>query len=125
MQSWWWVQRWWGDIGGGCSDCLSWCIVDAAMAAEWGGVVVPCTGTKRFVRMQRKRYGNVLLTATVLVANFVVMKNLTTCIPSSCIVLMVHVVKGCQHTAPQSQRRSVRPTLDLNRDKFRCFNHRR
>ena len=27
--------------------------------------------------------------------------------------------------APQSQRWSLRSTLDLDRDKFRCFNHRR
>ncbi len=38
---------------------------------------------------------------------------------------MVHVVKGRQHgaytVAPQSQRWSLRPTLDLDSDKFRCY----
>ncbi len=47
---------------------------------------------------------------------------------SSCIVVMVHVVKGRLYSAytvpPQSQRWSLRPTLDLDSDKFRCFNHR-
>ena len=52
-------------------------------------------------------------------------------IPSSCIVLMVHVVKvvnivhATSMPAPQSQRWSLRPTLDLDRDKFRCCSHRR
>ena len=49
-------------------------------------------------------------------------------IPSSCMVLTVHVVKGRQYSAhiqlPQSQRWSLRPTLDLESDKSRCFNHR-
>jgi hypothetical protein len=49
-------------------------------------------------------------------------------VPSNCIVVMVHVVKGRQYgaytVAPQSQRWSLRPTLDLDSDKFRCFNHR-
>jgi hypothetical protein len=44
----------------------------------------------------------------------------------SCIVVMAHVVKDrqCRMLVPQSQRRSLRPTLDLDSDKFRCFNHR-
>jgi hypothetical protein len=50
-------------------------------------------------------------------------------IPSSCIEVMVHVVKGRQYysaytvphmPAPQSQKWSLRPTLDLDSDKFRC-----
>ena len=47
-------------------------------------------------------------------------------IPSSYIVLMVHVVKGRQYThrrrgLNRMQRWSLRPTLDFE---FRCFNHR-
>ena len=46
-------------------------------------------------------------------------------IPSSCIVLMVHVVKVVNthiDAGPQSQRWSLRSTFNLE---FRCFNQRR
>jgi hypothetical protein len=48
-------------------------------------------------------------------------------IPSSCMVIMVHVVNDCQHSMlihAQSRRWSLRTTLDLESDKSRCFNHR-
>ncbi len=44
------------------------------------------------------------------------------------MVLTVHVVKGRQYSAhirwPQSWRWNLRPTLDLESDKSRCFSHR-
>jgi hypothetical protein len=47
-------------------------------------------------------------------------------VPSSCIVVMVHVIKGRLYSAytvpPQSQRLSLRPTLDLDSDRFWCRN---
>jgi hypothetical protein len=45
-------------------------------------------------------------------------------IPSSCMVITVHVVKGRQYSAHiQSWRWNLRPTLDLESDKSRRFNH--
>ena len=44
--------------------------------------------------------------------------------PSSCLLKIVHMIKGRQYTvhtsipAPQSQRWSLRPTLDLDNDNF-------
>jgi hypothetical protein len=49
-------------------------------------------------------------------------------IPSSCIVIMMHVVKGRQYSAcivhASMKWTDLRPTLDLSSDKSRLFNHR-
>ena len=37
------------------------------------------------------------------------------------VVKVVNIVHATLMPAPQSQRWSLRPTLDLDRDKFRCF----
>ena len=58
-------------------------------------------------------------------------ENLTMDIHSSCIIIMmVKVVNiivraSCISNVDAGASMSLRPTLDLDSDKFQCFNHRR
>jgi hypothetical protein len=48
-------------------------------------------------------------------------------IPSSCIVVMVHMVNGHQYSARRytiyMDAACLKPTLSLDSDRFRCFKH--